>query len=210
MKDQRPIFTIGHSNHPIDRFIDLLKQHSVRVLCDVRSSPYSRFNPQFNYDRLKTELPRHDISYVFLGRELGARTNDPSCYADGRVDYDKLAETPPFRKGIERVEKEAELSTVALMCAEKDPIACHRTILVAPRLIEHGLRVRHILEDGRIEEHDEAMRRLRHELDIADDDLFLSEAELTEQACRLQGERIAFRPLEADDWQPEAVNEDAP
>lgn len=186
------VFTIGHSTHSIDAFADLLKRHDVTALCDVRSAPYSRFNPQFNKAPLAQALAERGIRYVFLGRELGARSNDPSCYRDGRVHYDALAATETFKSGIERLRRGVERGyRMALMCAEKDPLDCHRTILVAQALEEEQFDIAHILEDGSLESHADAKRRLVARFKLSDD-LFLSEAEASRKAMRLQGEKIAY------------------
>src|SRR5215475_16107430 len=98
------ISTVGHSNHPIQSFLDLLTRHTITAVADVRSTPYSRFNPQFRREKLQASLAEAGIQYVFLGAELGARSQDPSCYdADGRVSYAKLARTELFRSGIQRL-----------------------------------------------------------------------------------------------------------
>jgi uncharacterized protein (DUF488 family) len=98
-----PIFTVGHSNHPLEHLIGLLRRHGVTALADVRSTPYSRTNPQFNREHLSEALKAAGIVYVFLGKELGARSEDPACYENGKVLYDRLARTDLFRSGIERV-----------------------------------------------------------------------------------------------------------
>ena len=97
------VLTVGHSNHPLETFLALLRQHGVTVVADVRSAPYSRFNPQFNRKALEGSLETIGMEYVFLGRALGGRPDDPSCYEDGRVRYDRLARTPLFREGLEQV-----------------------------------------------------------------------------------------------------------
>lgn len=109
------VFTIGHSTQPIERFIGLLEQHRITAVCDVRSAPYSRRNPQFNREKLKHSLHGFGISYVFLGKELGARTDDSSCYLDGKVQFDILASTALFRTGLERVREGIGNYQVALM-----------------------------------------------------------------------------------------------
>jgi len=136
---QEIIFTIGHSTHPAERFIALLKQHDITALADVRSKPYSRMNPQFNREDLKKALSESGIAYVFLGKELGARTEDRSCYHEGKVQYGRLAQTELFRHGLDRVQEGAKKYRIALMCAEKDPLVCHHTILVARHLETLGL-----------------------------------------------------------------------
>ena len=154
------VLTIGHSNHPLEAFMGLLVRHRVTALGDVRSAPYSRFNPHFNRELLAAALKAKGIGYVYLGRELGGRSDDRSCYEDGRIRYDRLARTDRFREGLERVVRGAAEHRIALMCAEKEPLDCHRTLLVARALDERGMKVAHILFDGRLEPHAEAMDRL--------------------------------------------------
>lgn len=187
------IFTIGHSTHPIETLIELLGKHQINAIADVRSHPYSEYNPQYNKDPLRNSLQANGVDYVFLGRELGARTDDPACYCDGRVDYDKVALTENFSEGISRVKKGADSRKIALMCAEKDPLDCHRTILVARYLVKEEITVMHVLSDGAIEEHAETMVRLMEKLKISKTpDMFDPEPPI-EAAYRIQGEKIAYR-----------------
>jgi uncharacterized protein (DUF488 family) len=187
------IYTIGHSKHPIDRFIALLQQHGVNALADVRSTPYSRFNPQFNREKLTAALAAAGIRYVFLGEELGARTKDPSCYDDtGRVSYARLASTDLFRKGLERLLTGMRDHRIAIMCAEREPLDCHRTILVARELEKAGVPVSHILQDGSLESHRQTMQRLAAVLKLTATDLFRTPDELIEQAYEKQAGRIAY------------------
>ena len=161
------ILTIGHSNHPLDLFLRLLSGHGVAVLADVRSAPYSRFNPQFSREPLATALDRHGIEYRYFGRELGGRPRDPACYEGGRVCYDRVAETASFREGVARVVDLAAQHRVALMCAEREPLDCHRTLLVAPALDSQGVEVQHILADGTLERQADAMSRLLEQYHLA-------------------------------------------
>ena len=154
------ILTIGHSNHPLEAFLGLLDRRRVTALADVRSAPYSRFNPQFNREALRGALAERGIRYVYLGRELGGRSDDPAGYEGGRIRYDRLARTERFRTGLARVMRGAAEHRIALMCAEKEPLDCHRTLLVARALEEHGVDVAHILPDGGIEPQADAMERL--------------------------------------------------
>ena len=187
------IYTIGHSKHPIDRFIALLQQHDIDALADVRSTPYSRFNPQFSKEKLQTALAAAGIRYVFLGEELGARTKDPSCYdTEGRVSYARLSQTELFRKGIERLLTGMQQHRIAIMCAEREPLDCHRTILVSRELERAGVPVTHILHDGALEPHTQLMTRLAAELDLVGTDMFRSPDELIEDAYEKQGSRIAY------------------
>ncbi len=186
------VFTIGHSTHPLDRFIALLKQHGITALCDVRSRPYSRMNPQFNRENLEKSLPENGISYVFLGKELGAQSEDASCYSYGKVQYNRLAQTDLFRRGLDRVRDGMKGYCLALMCAEKDPLECHRAILVARHLEGLNMIVEHILEDGSLESHKEALSRLLRQLKLPEQDLFRSREDMIEEAYRIKGERIAY------------------
>ena len=97
------LYTIGHSTHTIEKFIELLLMHSISTVCDVRSSPYSKFNPQFNRELLKEELSKENIAYVFLGKELGPRSDDFDCYKNGKVQYAELAKKEIFHQGLGRL-----------------------------------------------------------------------------------------------------------
>ena len=153
---QHSVFTIGHSNHSLEVFLALLRMNGVEEVVDVRSSPHSRYNPHFNRKILVKALDEAGIAYIFLGGELGGRPADRSCYdADGRVRYDLVAQTEAFDAGIGRVMRHADQRRIALMCAEKEPLDCHRTLLVARALVERGVAVEHILADGGLEAHAE-------------------------------------------------------
>ncbi|WP_025770471.1 DUF488 domain-containing protein [Thioalkalivibrio sp. HK1] len=155
------LFTIGHSNHPLPRMIDLLQKYDISLVVDVRSSPWSRYNPQFNRPSLSRYLESQGIAYLFLGRELGGRPDDPDCYDEGgHIRYDIIAEKPWFRRGLARIVDEAKAFEIALMCAEKEPLHCHRTLLVSHALVKEGSRVVHILADGSAEPHRQTMDRL--------------------------------------------------
>jgi uncharacterized protein (DUF488 family) len=187
------IHSIGHSNHPIQDFLDLLQRHGITAIADVRSTPYSRFNPQFRREKLQASLAQAGIQYVFLGEELGARSQDPACYdADGRVSYARLARTELFRRGIERLKSGMTQHRMSLMCAEREPLDCHRTILVARELEREGIPVSHILSDGSLESHEHAMQRLATSLKLTTTDLFSSPADLIDQAYDTQAGRIAY------------------
>jgi uncharacterized protein (DUF488 family) len=187
------IYTVGHSNHSLEHFIDLLKQHDIDALCDVRSNPYSRTSPQFNREVLRQVLEKNGIAYVFLGRELGARSGDPSCYIHGRVQYSCLAGTALFQKGLGDLRERMGTHRIAMMCAEKDPLDCHRTILISRCLHSTGITVEHILADGSLENHEQTITRLLRQLDLQESDLFRSPDDMIEDAYRIQGERIAYR-----------------
>lgn len=187
------ILTIGHSNHSLEQFLVLLSKHGVTAVADVRSAPYSRFCPHFNRDTLTAALRDSGIRYSFLGRELGGRSDDPSCYEDGRVQYERVARTAAFRGGLRRVVDGAMSYRIVLMCAEKEPLDCHRTLLVARALTSEGNDVTHILGSGELETHESTMNRLLEQFDLSPSgDLFQPRDELLAHAIRLQARRVAF------------------
>jgi len=194
MNSQRTIYTVGYSTHELEFFIGLLKQHEITAVADVRSHPSSRWT-HFCRAELQSHLKNVGIDYVYLGNELGARRDERECYIDGAVVYDLVAMLPKFREGLERLERGVAEHRIALMCAEKEPLDCHRSILIARHLAAEGWRVRHILVDGSVEEHTQTEDRLVKEMDIART-LFepnLSRDELVQQAYQKRGKEIAYR-----------------
>jgi uncharacterized protein (DUF488 family) len=190
------IFTIGHSNHPIGHFLGLLREQGIATVADVRSTPASRFNPQYNRKALEKSLADAGIAYEFLGAELGARTQDPTCYENGRVSYRRLAATDTFQRGLERLMTIGREQRVAMMCAEYEPLDCHRTILVGHELGRHGVRTTHILRDGTLETDDAANARLVERLKLNTDDLFGGQ-DLVERAYEVQAARVAWARRDA-------------
>lgn len=186
------VHTVGHSNHSEQVFVELLQGNGVSAIADVRSSPYSRFNPQFNRETLVRSLRNAGIAYVFLGAELGARSEDAACYESGKVQYDRLAKTDLFKRGLDRVMEGSLTYSVALMCAEKDPLDCHRTILVARHLVDRGVQVKHILAGGAVETHDDAMLRLLRTLSLSEQDMFRSREDIIADAYSMRGRAIAY------------------
>ena len=185
------VFTIGHSNHTLGAFLTLLSKHEVSAVADVRSTPYSRFCPQFNREVLTAALKAGNIRYSYLGRELGGRSDDPACYQGGQIQYDLVARTSVFREGLARVVDGAESYRITLMCAEKEPLDCHRTLLVAPELVAVGVDVVHILDGGELETHQKTMERLLAQLN-PNYDLFQPREELLADALARQARRIAY------------------
>lgn len=185
------IYTIGHSNHAIEKFLELLQRHQVEAVADVRSNPYSRWNPQYNRENLQSSLKAVGIHYVFLGRELGVRSENPDCYVEGRLQYDLLAKTDLFQAGIARLKEGASKYRVALMCAEREPLECHRTILVARELETRGFNILHILANGDLETHGSAKDRLVKTLELVED-LFLDEKALQDLAFQRQAEKMTY------------------
>jgi uncharacterized protein (DUF488 family) len=191
------LFTIGHSDHETPEFLSLVARHGVDAIADVRSQPYSRFHSQFNRETLAGSLKNAGIQYVFLGRELGARRTEADSYVEKTARYDLISRLPAFREGLDRLRRGLASHRIALLCAEKDPITCHRTILICRHLRGHAIDIRHILDDGGIETNEQAESRLLEAVGLPPTHLFLSRADLIEQAYDLQGERIAYTESEA-------------
>lgn len=192
------LFTIGHSSHALEVFLELLREHGISAVADIRSTPYSQYCPHFSKDVFARSLGDAGIKYVFLGRELGGRSDDPSCYENGRIRYARLARRPEFRDGIERLKNGALEHRIAVMCAEREPLECHRTILVSPVLEKEGLSVQHIHADGRLEAHGEAMDRLLDLVRLPRDDFFRARHEIVSEALLRQEERVAYKTDQAD------------
>src|SRR6266567_9378937 len=187
------LFTIGHSTHDLSTFLELLRVHNIQAAADVRSQPFSSRFPQFSRSALEKSLKGNHVRYVFLGHELGARREEECCYQDGQARYELVAKTPAFHEGISRILKGLGKYRLALLCAEKDPITCHRTILVCRHLKGRGFPIQHILGDGTLESHEALEDRMLKLLGKSQPSLFVSREQLIEQAYEEQGGKIAYR-----------------
>lgn len=162
MPETRTIYSIGHSNHVTAAFIGLLRQHGIQTLVDVRSQPYSRWNPQFNRENLAVNLQEAGIDYVFMGDSLGGRPPQAELYEPGseRPNYDMQAETPLYQEGVARLRRLAGERKTAMMCSEGDPDTCHRKLLITETLLQEGDDVQHILPDGTLRRGEPEARQL--------------------------------------------------
>jgi uncharacterized protein (DUF488 family) len=192
----RELYTVGHSNQSERQFLDLLLRHGIDAIADVRSVPYSRYTPQFNQDLLKDALRRSGIGYIDLCDELGARRKEPECYVAGAVDYALVPRSPLFIKGIDRLLEQGDLRRVAMMCAERDPLHCHRAILISRHLKALGVDIRHVHGADTVETHQEAELRLLDELGLDACDLFRTREEILDDAYDEQARKIAYRETE--------------
>ena len=201
MEGERPaLFTIGHSTHEWLEFLALLQKHGVTAVADVRSQPSSRL-PQYVKAELQAQLNHGGIEYVFLGRELGARRDEPECYYGGQAVYARIADLPIFREGLDRIARGLEKHRIALMCAEKEPLDCHRTVLICRHLRGRGIPINHILADGSLEDHEATERRLLR-ITNTERTLFepnLTDEELLNQAYETRGREIAYRAVSQGD-----------
>jgi uncharacterized protein (DUF488 family) len=203
--DMPEVFTIGHSTHSWERFVALLRSTNVTAIADVRTSPYSRLYPHFNRDDLREELHSDGISYVFLGKELGGRPRERRFYCDGVADYEKMAQASEFSKGLDRVIEGAKKYHVALMCSERDPLDCHRCLLVSRALAQRGVRVSHILDDGGVASHSKIEERLLELSGRNTDDLFAPRSERLATAYRERARKVAFAEPQPDPGGPIAA-----
>lgn len=209
------LFTVGHSNLSIKDFMSLLEKYKINAIADVRSYPYSSYLPHFNQDLLKFELLKAKLKYVFLGNELGARPKDLSCYINDKAVYRKISDSNAFKSGIERILIGLNKYRIALMCSEKDPISCHRTILICQYLRQLDIDINHIIDEKTIESQKQLEDRLLdlHGFDLKNNrlkipeiiqfDLFntvqsntkssISKTEFLERAYLLQENKIAYK-----------------
>lgn len=186
------VWTVGHSTHTYEQLLDLLRAASITAVADVRTAPFSRQFPQFNKDALQSELRMDGIAYSFLGKELGGRPTGSQYYCDGVADYERMAQSSDFGRGLQRVLEGARKYRIALMCSERDPLNCHRCLLVGRALAARGVAVKHVLADGTIADHREIEERLLKSEDQQGDDLFLSPDERLAKAYQKRARKVAY------------------
>jgi uncharacterized protein (DUF488 family) len=189
------LFSIGHSNSPINRFIALLGEADVSAVADVRSTPYSRFCPWFSRHNLQAHLKADGIAYLGYGEALGGRPGDASLYCDGGADYEAMARTPAFQSGLDRLQNDMARHRVCLMCAEREPLDCHRCLLVARALAARGVAIGHILHDGAVEPHAATEQRLlQWSENAAAPDLFVTgQNDRLAAAYRRRGRAVGYK-----------------
>jgi uncharacterized protein (DUF488 family) len=187
------LFTVGHSNIAAERFVAMLHGAGVEAVADVRSIPASRFCPWFSAKNLAPLLAGARINYLFFGDELGGRPRDPSLYRDGVADYEAMARQHGFQTGLDRLLGYAKEQRLCLMCSERDPLDCHRCLLVARAVAARGVAIGHVLHDGTIRSHAAIEQRL---LDFAGEgsDLFATgQGERLAAAYRRRARGVAYR-----------------
>jgi uncharacterized protein (DUF488 family) len=191
------LFSIGHSNIPANRFVAMLQRTGVDAIADVRSTPHSRFCPWFSQKPLAAALSAAGIGYAAMGEALGGRPRDDRLYRFDVADYEAMALQPDYISGVARLLEAAARSRICLLCAEREPLDCHRCLLVARSLAERGVAVGHILHDGLIEAHAVTERRLLalDESSVPQTcDLFASgQRERLAAAYRRRARAVAFR-----------------
>jgi uncharacterized protein (DUF488 family) len=184
------LLTIGHSNLPAERFMALVQDAGVTAIADVRSVPFSRRFPWFSGPKLAAQLQGAEIAYLPFGDALGGRPRDPALYCDGVADYEKMAAATQFRASLDRLGEAIGRFRLCVMCAEREPLDCHRCLLVGRALAERGLGLGHILVDGTIEPHAATEERLLGRA-AGSDDLFGGRAASLAQAYRDRARKVA-------------------
>jgi len=192
------ILSIGHSTLAYDQFLARLTQAGATAVADVRTTPFSRHFPQFNRDVLKTALTNDGIAYVFLGDELGGRPSEAESYTDGVADYEKMARSPSFQRGLDRLKQGARTHRIAMMCSERNPLDCHRCLLVGRALKQAGVAVEHIVDEGERPTQDDIEARLMAMANKFNTDMFAGEAQLLSDAYRDRARRVAYAEQHPD------------
>lgn len=202
MQNKKTIYTIGHSTQTVDEFIGRLRMNNIDCVVDVRSTPYSQYASQFNERDIKNALKNNGIQYIYMGKEFGARRENPDLYDEhGRLDFEKTIKDIDFIEGIKRIEKGLHNGfSIAFMCTEKDPQDCHRCILVA-RAVQDKLEaeVENILIDGSLRKQSEIEQDLiekyfpnRSQISLFESDN-MTEEEYIKEAYRRKGKEIAYQ-----------------
>ncbi|MGF7118599.1 DUF488 family protein [Methanobacterium oryzae] len=145
------IYTIGHSNITSKSFINILNQFKIKIVVDIRSSPYSKYITYFNRENIKKTLREKGIRYIFLGDYVGGKPKALKYYEDGKVNYDLIRESARYKDGIDRIIELNKNNNIVLMCSEEDPFSCHRHNLITQTLLKQGLDVIHVRKEGKID-----------------------------------------------------------
>jgi uncharacterized protein (DUF488 family) len=187
-----PILTIGHSLHSESQFINFLHRHDVSLVIDVRSSPYSQHAPQYNRPSFEHWLSLAGIGYKFAGAVLGGRPADHNLYEGGQASYERMALSSEFLSGLRNVARFAKGARPVLVCAEADPIECHRFLLISRILSEKGMEVRHILPSGNVELQGETEERLMNATGLLQTGFFEGGTRNLSDAYAIQSSRFAY------------------
>ena len=156
------IYTLGHSNYPFDKFIEILKKYNINCVVDIRAIPYSKYNTQYNKEFFQSNLKKLGYTYIYMADEFGAKRKTRSSYNDqGYADFDKVVLEDDFRKGIERLKIGcAKNYKIVLLGAMQEPIRCPRAILLGKELIKEGFDVKHIMHEGNLKTQEELEEQL--------------------------------------------------
>jgi uncharacterized protein (DUF488 family) len=143
------IYTIGHSNYPYDKLLEMIKKYNIDCVVDIRETPYSKYNVQYNKEDFNKSLKKSGYKYIYMGKEFGAKRIDPDSYTlEGYADFEKVLKEDVFLNGIKRLRNGCEMGyRIVLLGAMQDPIRCHRSVLMGRILREEGFIVNYILHE---------------------------------------------------------------
>jgi uncharacterized protein (DUF488 family) len=187
------IYTIGHSNQSLERFLEIISSLEIDLIADVRTAPASKMFPHFNRVELERNMKKHHINYVYLGEALGGRSDNLDDYYEGQIVYSKLAQKANYINGIRWLIENSNTSKIMLMCSEKEPLNCHRTLLISQSLTKNDAKVSHILSDGILESHEEALSRLLKLYKLDEPTLFSNEIDNLSEALQRQEKKVAYK-----------------
>jgi len=187
----KKVFTIGYVSYQPDEMAKVLLSFGVSCLIDIRSNPHSAYYTQYNREVFSETLKQHGIIYRNYAYEFGARQEDPRYYTkEGYLDFSKYTQSEQFQQGVRKIETGIQMGYVfALMCAEKDPMTCHRAIMIGKALKEQGFIVKHIIYPNQIETQQEMEQR-----GIGDQLSFFSDEQRIEDFYQEQNRKIGYRP----------------
>jgi len=196
MSNTKVLYTIGHSNHQISNFINILKNYQITAVADVRSYPFSKYNSEFNRDIFSRKLGESGIKYIYLGNELGGRPKDAFFLENGTVNFEKLIASETFISGIHRLLQEMDFHRMVILCSEREPIDCHRAVVISHYLHKKiGIEIRHILYNGTLEDHRDTEKRILEVTNIKPT-LFNPNPSfdiLIDEAFRIRAQEIAYK-----------------
>lgn len=194
----KTLYTIGHSNNTTEKFLSLLRENGIDCVVDVRSTPYSEFHSQFNKPNIQNLFTQNKIKYIHMPEEFGARIENPKLYTNGYVDFSKVRKGEAFKKGVSRVQDGIDKGyTIALLCCERQPIDCHRNILVAKAFYDLGYEILNIVDSNIVITQKEVEQMLldlyfknRNQLSLLEETK--PETELINEAYQLRSKAIAY------------------
>ena len=197
------VYAIGHSNYPFEKLVDMLRKYNINCVVDIRQTPYSKYNIQYNKEVFSENLKQHGFTYIYMGKEFGATRQERSSYTPkGYADFEKAVKEDIFIEGVKRLKKGCSMGyKIVLLGAMQEPIRCHRAIMVGRQLVKEGFDVKYIMHEGHIENQENIEEALldkyfddRNQLSI---DSLLGNApnrqDMIDQGYKLANKEIGYR-----------------